>query len=94
VNIYAYTVYVKQRAEKQHVRNLPRHSRSEGQQVRWPARIQKCPLFSLSSLVKIVGKATIYLEICLFSKEYASILHMCVSNYESNETQTFLIHIR
>jgi len=36
-----------------------RDSRSGGQ-----LGYKKCPLFSLSSLVKIVGKATIYLELC------------------------------
>ncbi len=48
VNVFVYTVYVKQRAEKQHVRNLPTHSRTEGQLVRWPASSQK--VFTLFSL--------------------------------------------
>jgi hypothetical protein len=49
VNVYEYTVYVKQRAEKQHVKNLPRHSRTEGHLVRWPASLQN--VFTLFSLL-------------------------------------------
>ncbi len=49
VNVYVYTVYVKQRAEKQYDRNLPRHSRTEGQLVRWTASLQK--VFTLFSLL-------------------------------------------
>jgi hypothetical protein len=48
VNVYVYTVYVKQRAEKQYDRKLPRHSMTEGQLVRRPASLQKVlTLFSL-----------------------------------------------
>jgi hypothetical protein len=64
VNIYA---YVKQRAEDSMLGICPgiagqRDSRSGGQ----PG--YKSVHSSLSSLVKIVGKATIYLGPCLFSK--------------------------
>jgi hypothetical protein len=65
MNVYAYTVYVKQRAERQYcmLRICPgiagqRDSRSGGQ-----LGYKKCPLFSLSSLVKMVGKTTIWLEL-------------------------------
>jgi hypothetical protein len=83
VYVYIYTLYVKQRAEKQQVRNLPRHSRTEGQLVRWPASLQK--VFTLLSL--LTGRNG-------RKRWCVSILHMCVSNYESNKTQAFFIHIR
>jgi hypothetical protein len=57
MNVYAYTVYVKQRAESSMIGICPgiagqRASWSGGQLV-----YKKCSLSSLSSLVKMVGKS-------------------------------------